>query len=343
MKLLGIESSCDETSAAVIETIGSTNDLRISSNIISSSAMLHAKTGGIVPEIAAREQIKAILPIIEESLSQANLEFDNPDIDAIALTVGPGLIGSLLVGVETTKTLSMIWNRPIIPVNHLLGHIYANFIIDQKNKPSEINFPAIGLVISGGHTDLLLMESHGKYRWIGGTHDDAAGEAFDKIGRMLDLPYPAGPIIEGLAKKGDPLRFKFPRPLIYEKSLNFSFSGLKTAVFREVQKTRITQQTKCDISFAVQDSISSVIAIKTANAAIKYKASSVLVGGGVAANDTIIKTLTLECRKRNPDLKVFVPSKKLCTDNAAMIAAAGFYLNKTQPIEKISANPSLYF
>ena len=194
MIILGIETSCDETSVALIRGNKKNENVQLLSNIIVSSLLLHAKSGGIIPEIAAREQIKYIIPVFEKALEESKLQKEN--IDAVAVTVGPGLIGSLLVGVETAKTISYVWEKPIVPVNHLFGHIYANFIEPETG----IEFPAIALIVSGGHTDLLLMERHGRTKWLGGTRDDAAGEAFDKIGRLLNLPYPGGPHIERLAK-----------------------------------------------------------------------------------------------------------------------------------------------
>jgi len=234
MKILAIETSCDETGAAVVEQTDSS--INILSNVIASSLNLHSKTGGIIPEVAAREQSKYMIPVIEEALEKAKIKEE--EIDALAVTYGPGLIGSLLVGVETTKILSIIWNKPIIPVNHLFGHIYANFIKDSK--PNVLNlklpdFPAVALVVSGGHTDLVLMKSHKDITWLGGTRDDAAGECLDKVGRLLGLAYPAGPLIEQKAKLGNLKAYSFPRPLINDKEYDFSFSGLKTAVLRVVE------------------------------------------------------------------------------------------------------------
>src|SRR5260221_10207849 len=255
MKILAIETSCDETSAAVVE--GDGNGVKVLSNVVASSMAMHSKTGGIIPENAAREQVKYIIPVINEALSQTDSTWcmaygketkdnhklsaisSNPNIDAIAVTYGPGLIGSLLVGVETAKTLSFLWNKPPIPVNHLFGHIYANWVglsSPLESKGDLPDFPAIALIVSGGHTDLVLMKSHKDITWLGGTRDDAAGEAFDKIGRLLGLAYPAGPMIEKLAKQGNPKAYHFPRPLVHDGAYDFSFSGLKTAVLREVQK-----------------------------------------------------------------------------------------------------------
>jgi len=334
MKILGIETSCDETAAAVIE-VNRHKDMTLLSNVVASSLSLHSQTGGIIPEIAAREQIKYILPVIEEALEKVS-------IDAIAITIGPGLIGSLLVGVETAKTLSFVWNKPIIPVNHLYGHICANFIGENS-----VDFPALALIVSGGHTDLVLMKNHKQMQWLSGTRDDAAGEAFDKIGRLLGLPYPAGPIIEKLAAKGNCKAFHFPRPLLHEDTLDFSFSGLKTAVLREVQKLEkqkeIDDQTIADFCRATQEAILDALINKTLKAAEIYEVKSILLGGGVAANETLIKQLTLDARRCSLDAKIFVPEKKLCTDNAAMIAAAAVFNYQEMPWEKITADPELSF
>ena len=215
-KILGIETSCDETGASVVESDGQT--LKILSNVLASSVKLHSKTGGIIPETAAREQLRFIIPVIKEALTNAKITNPSKQISAIALTFGPGLIGSLLVGVETAKALSYIWKVPTVPINHLYGHIYANFI-EQKGA---IEFPAVGLVVSGGHTDLVFMKDNMSLKWIGGTRDDAAGECLDKVGRLLDLSYPAGPSIEKLANKGDSKRFLFPSPLISSSDFDFS-------------------------------------------------------------------------------------------------------------------------
>ncbi len=382
MKILGIETSCDETAASVVEVAPDKSHVKILSSVTATSLALHAKTGGIIPEVAARNQIQDIIPVIYEALSSADgvwpmanskkdhklLAISNkPAIDAIAITYGPGLIGSLLVGVETAKTLSYIWNIPLLPINHLFGHIYANWI-ETLSPFQSLEFPAIGLIVSGGHTDLLLMKSHTDITWLGGTRDDAAGEAFDKIGRMLGLSYPAGPAIENLAKKGNPKAFHFPRPLMYDKELDFSFSGLKTAVLREIQKieksegnnffagdsSELRTQEKivtkrnaliADICRGVQDAISDVLVYKTLQAVEKYNARSVIVGGGVAANETLKNNFQhmLDTKYKILNTKLFVPPKSLCTDNGVMIAAAALFQGKETPWEKITANSELYF
>lgn len=341
MKILGIETSCDETASSVVEF--NKNQIKILSNIISSSMDFHAKTGGIIPEVAAREQLKYIIQVVNEALTKSNCQPEN--IDAIAVTVGPGLIGSLLVGVETAKTLSYVWNKPVIPVNHLFGHIYANFIGKEQK---DILFPSLALIISGGHTDLVLMQKKGDLQWISGTRDDAAGEAFDKIGRLLGLPYPAGPIIEKLAAKGDPKKFKLPRPLIHEDTLDFSFSGLKTAVLRIIQRIEkndktLDERTICDLARATQDAIIDVLINKTFKAIKQYPVQSLIFGGGVSANETLKASFQNELLSKSPAINFFTPEKVLCTDNAAMICAAAAIYNNPTSWENIEANPELYF
>jgi len=338
MTILGIETSCDETSAAIINVNEENKRVELVSNVIATSLALHAQTGGIIPEVAAREQVKYIIPVIDEAMKV--LKDPESEIDAIAVTVGPGLIGSLLVGVETVRTLGYVWNKPIIPVNHLFGHIYANFIGENK-----IEFPAIALIISGGHTDLVFMKNHRDIKWLGGTRDDAAGEAFDKTGRLLKLPYPAGPLIEKLAMnaKGEDI-FHFPRPLIDSPDFDFSFSGLKTAVLRETQKdTNMNDKRISNICYSLSESIFDVLIKKTFRAAKEYNVKSILLGGGVAANETLRKKFELEIRNLKLEIPLFIPEKRLCTDNAGMIAAAAYFNNVPTDWKNISANPELYF
>lgn len=335
MTILGIETSCDETSAAVLEGTGSS--LTLKSNIVASSLAMHIPTGGIIPENAAREQLKYILPVINEALEKAEMKLQ--DIDAIAVTYGPGLIGSLLVGVETAKTIAYTLNKPLIPVNHMIGHIYANFI-----DVNTIEFPLLALVVSGGHTDLLLMKKHGHFQLLGGTRDDAAGEALDKIGRLIGVAYPAGPVIEKLAKEGDPKRFRFPRPLVGSPDYDFSFSGLKTAVLREVKQLEtIDEQAKKDISRGTLDAIIDILIKKTLKAAAEHNVKSIILSGGVAANQTLRDGFTKEIEKRRMDLSFYVPPRSLCTDNAAMIAAAAYFNDPKVAFNDITANPELYF
>lgn len=330
MKILAIETSCDETSAALVEE--KDQKVKLIKNAVATSLALHQKTGGIIPENAAREQIKFVIPVIVETFEQTSLRIEQ--IDAVAVTVGPGLIGSLLVGVETAKTLSFAFDKPLIAVNHLVGHIYANWI-DQDSK---IEFPALGLVVSGGHTDLILIKEHGKIKWLGGTRDDAAGEAFDKIGRLLDLPYPGGPAIEKRALKGNPQKFNFPRPMVHENNFDFSFSGLKTAVLRETQANELSDRIINDICASTQAAVIDVLITKTLKAIKIFKVKSVLIGGGVAAN----QKLRDELSAKSP-VELFIPEKFLCTDNAAMIAAAACFYSESQPWQKTEAMPELYF
>lgn len=343
MRILGIETSCDETSAAVIKGNAGDKKVKLLSNVVASSLSLHKKTGGIIPESAAREQIKYIIPVLQQVLKQSRLT--PKDFDAMAVTVGPGLIGSLLVGVETAKTLSYVWNKPLVPVNHLIGHVYANWLQTTKNQRLKtILFPALALIVSGGHTDLVFMKSHTDIKWLGGTKDDAAGEALDKIGRLLGLPYPAGPAIEKAAKRGNTNHFSLPRPMIGSSDFDFSFSGLKTAVLRKTQAMKqFNNETIDDLCASAQQAIIDVLIKKTLKAAQKYKVKSILLGGGVSANQKLREQLRLEARGYMPEAKIFAPQKFLCTDNAAMIAAAAFFNYKEVPWQKVTANPQLYF
>ena len=346
MRILGIETSCDETAAAVVE-----NGAKILSDVVASSVELHKKTGGIIPEVAAREQIKYIIPVIESSLKKGyGQPFSHltPNIDAIAITVGPGLIGSLLVGVETAKTLSYIWKKPVVPINHLQAHLYANWLAPNNKVPK---FPAIGLVVSGGHTDLVLIKGHGKIKRLGGTRDDAAGECFDKTARALGLPYPGGPEIAKLAEKGLPApsrraeadgkagnsqAYDLPRPMMKQKNLGFSFSGLKTAVINLEKKEKKIK--KADMAASIQQAIIDVLVEKTIRAAKKYRVKSVLLAGGVAANKELREQMQLESRNSKPKINLHVPPPKLCTDNATYIASCAYF--NFQPIPPPSVKPS---
>ena len=335
MNILGIETSCDETAAAVIQ-----DGTKILSNIIATSAEMHAATGGIIPESAARQQIQSIIPVITSALEKANIK--SKEIDAIAVTYGPGLIGSLLVGIETAKTLSLLWNKPIIPVNHLTAHIYANWL----NNTKEPKFPALALVVSGGHTDLVLMKNHGEIEWIGGTKDDAAGEAFDKTARLLGLPYPGGPEISKQAdeyiKKNPRTKFSFfPRPIIHEKNYDWSFSGLKTAVLNEVKDKKLNTNEKQKIAAEVQEAIVDVLIKKALGAVLQYKPKSLLLAGGVAANTRLKRKFESAISKYAPNTNLFVPPSKLCTDNAAYIASFVYFNHSSVPWKDINANPQL--
>lgn len=360
MKILGIETSCDETSASVVEKKATREEVTVYSNIISSSVELHAATGGIIPERAAREQIKYLIPVIVDALWKHKYpnkkedylikykiapEILKKDIDAIAITVGPGLIGSLLVGVETAKTLAYVFNKPLIPVNHLLAHLYANFIRNTKYEiQNTISFPAIGLIVSGGHTDLLIFKNETGFKWLGGTRDDAAGEALDKIGRLLNLSYPAGAEIEKRASQVVDSRFSFKSPLLHTEDFDFSFSGLKTEVLREVRKLeKMDERTRNEICFATQKAIINVLVAKTLRAAQKFNVRAILLGGGVVANQTLRDEFELRAKRLVLNPHIFSPEKKYSTDNAAMIGAAACFHSKTENWRNIEANPELYF
>ncbi len=350
MRILAIETSCDETAAAVVEKIKGEQSVHVLSNTIASSSQMHAKTGGIIPEFASREQLKAIIPVIVESLidsEEVNIKNWNEKfnmasktlrekVDAIAVTYGPGLIGSLLVGVETVKTLSFSFGKPVIPVNHLLAHLFANFIDNES-----INFPFVGLIVSGGHTDLLLFRTLNNFEWLGGTRDDAAGEALDKIGRLLKLSYPAGPEIEMRASKISNPKLKFKSPLLNSNEFDFSFSGLKAEVARFVEKTKLTEELINEICFATQLAIVDVLVKKTLSAAKKHNAKTIILGGGVSANQALIKTMIGRAKELGID--VASPEKKYSTDNAAMIGAYALLNPEETSWHNLTANPELYF
>lgn len=326
MKILGIETSCDETSASIVE-----NGTKIISNTVFSSQEVHAKTGGIIPENAARQQITSIIPVLEKSIKKTGF-------DAIAVTVGPGLIGSLLVGIETARTLSYVYKKPIIPVNHLVAHIYANFL-EKKQLPL---FPNICLVVSGGHTDLIYMRNLKSIKYLGGTRDDAAGEAFDKTARLLKLPYPGGPSIALKAKKHSKNFLSlFPRPMIHDKNFEFSFSGLKTSVFNKIKDTKITNNLQSKFAAEVQEAIVDVLIRKTLIAVDRFKPKSLLLAGGVSANQRLREKLTEEIEKKQIKVDVCFPKLEYCTDNAAVIASCAFFNKKYIPWQKIKVNPEL--
>jgi N6-L-threonylcarbamoyladenine synthase len=310
MYVLGLETSCDETSAAVVE-----DGAVIKSNVIASQTLLHAVTGGVVPEVASREHVQHINLVIQESLSDTNLQF--ADIGAIAVANRPGLLGALMVGVSAAKAVAFALQIPIVGIHHIEAHIYANFLVNP-----DIRFPLLCLVASGGHTQIFLMQSHGEYELIGKTLDDAAGEAFDKSARLLGLEYPGGVVIDRLARNGDPNAIKLPRARLAEGSFDFSFSGLKTAVANAVSTTREDYSIE-DWAASIQSAIVDVLVDKTIKAARKYQVSSVLAAGGVAANSSLKSSLADACRKSNFDF--YIPPPELCTDNAAMIACAGYY------------------
>lgn len=319
MKILAIETSCDETSAAVIERRGGI--ARILSNIVASQVKLHAKTGGVVPEVAAREHIKPIIPTIKRVLHDAKTTVN--EVDAIAVTYGPGLQTALSVGVETAKTLSYAFGKPLIPVNHLHGHIAANW---NGRKPQ---FPALCLIVSGGHTELVLLKNAKGVQLLGATRDDAAGEAFDKVAKLLRLGYPGGPAISKIAEGGNPAAFDLPRPMLNAKNFDFSFSGLKTAVRYVVDNDRSILKSgprRTNLCASFQAAVVDVLVTKTVRAAHQYKPKEVLLAGGVAANSLLRKRLRSRTKSLRWKPSYHQPSLELCTDNAGMIglAAASF-------------------
>ena len=318
-RILAIESSCDETGVAVV-----VDGRRIEANQVASQVALHASTGGIVPEVAARQQLRWIVPTLESAMREAGAGWR--DLDAVAVTYGPGLIGSLLVGVNVAKALSAVHELPLIGINHIEGHIYANWLTEVKAGeplPADPAFPLLCLVVSGGHTQLVLMEDHGRYRLLGQTVDDAAGEAFDKVGRLLGLPYPGGPSIAAAAADATPVT-RFPRART-AGTYDFSFSGLKTAVLREVEGYRERgEPIPVDgLAAAFEEAVVDALATKTVAAARDHGVASVALGGGVAANRAL--RATLGTRLAADGLSLLVPPPAWCTDNGAMIgAAAGF-------------------
>lgn len=330
MTYLGIETSFDETGVSIVKK-NSNGNLEVVSNLLASSANLHIKTGGVIPESAAREQLNYIIPLLDKSSKIVPLD----KIDALCVTTGPGLIGSLLVGVETIRTISYIKKIPLIPINHLHGHIYANYL---SHNHLQIKYPAIALVVSGAHTDLIYMKNEKNLKVLGATRDDAAGEAFDKIGRLLNIDYPAGAKISKLADSGNPKKLKFPRPMLKSDDFDFSFSGLKTSVLNFTKTDEFKKAKLQDICLEVEEAIIEVLETKTIKAAKKYKVKSILVGGGVSTNSKLRERLG----KYKSNFDVFYPEVKYCTDNGAMIAAAGFF-SKPLSWEKVKADPQLYY
>lgn len=360
MRILAIESSCDDSGVAILEVKDSQPILL--ADLVSSQIKIHAKWGGVVPMLAKREHQKNLTPLFKEALKEASLlqkhqdkpedkklqevkkilereetlakklipflkKYQKPDIDLIAVTVGPGLEPALWVGVNFARALAYFWNLPVLPVNHIEGHIAANSFQNKINTGQK--FPAIALVVSGGHTQLLLVKDFGDYQILGETRDDAAGEAFDKVAKMLDLGYPGGPIISQLAQQIETKNYelitgiKFPRPMINSGDFDFSFSGLKTAVLYFIQKLKKNQIKKLTPAIAAQfqQAVIDVLLAKTLAAAQKYQAKTIMLSGGVAANDELRKQFA---QKAQPDFNLVLPSKNFCTDNAAMVAQAAF-------------------
>ena len=335
MRILGIESSCDETAAAVVE-----NGRVIESSVIASQVDLHAQFGGVYPELASREHVKAIHATVNEALQQAHMKLG--DLDGIAVTRGPGLAGSLVVGVNLAKGLALSAELPIVGVNHLEGHLYSAWLYQSGSKPTpEPKFPLVALLVSGGHTELVLMRDHLQYQMLGGTSDDAAGEAFDKVARLLELGYPGGPSIQKAAMQGNPRAFNFPKARLSEP-WNFSFSGLKTAVLRTVEEFKSAHKTvpTADIAASFQAAAVGALFEKTIAAAREFEAREIIVAGGVSANKAL-----REAFRSQTEFRVHIPHISLCTDNAAMIAAAGyrhFVVNEVSNLDfDVQANWSL--
>ena len=354
MLILGIETSCDETSIAVIKA--KKDKIKVLSNIVSSQVKIHAPYGGVVPSLAAREHEKNLKPVFEKALKEAKLKIT--EIDLIAITIGPGLEIALWKGINFAKALTQSFKKPLIAVNHLEGHIYSNWLPPLNKtktlrsfsaRPSQPKLlrrsrqvgPVLNLIVSGGHTQLVLMPNHGKFKILGETMDDAAGEAFDKVAKMMSLGYPGGPIVSKLAEKGNPKKFTLPRPMLNQKNYNFSFSGLKTAVLYLLKELgQINQKTTADICASFQQAVIDVLVQKTIKAAKEFRVKSILLSGGVSANKLLRKTLQEETKK----LKLFYsqPDLQYTGDNAAMIALVGFYKSKvSKKSEKLIARPNL--
>lgn len=379
MKILGIESSCDETAASVVE-----NGRRLLSNVVQTQIDIHAAYGGVVPEIAARSHIEAINPVIDKALADANCTWD--DIDAIAVTYAPGLVGSLLVGTLAARTLAVLKNKPLYPIHHVEAHVYANFIVEQSSQPANLlsadlppptapavaqeadktvggsgdlelpskqpDFPMLALIVSGGHSQLVLFRDHGDYELLGQTQDDAVGEAFDKVAKILGLPYPGGPSITAAARAGDAKKYQLPKAKL-QNPYDFSFSGLKTAVLRAVQaeigvdytfpshelSARLNEEQRADFAASFQHTAVETLVDKAEKAYHDYSPASVVIAGGVAANTELRRQLS----ERLP-LEIEYAPMQLCTDNAAMIATLGYYYAQqkqpTSPLE-LEVMPSL--
>lgn len=335
MKILGIETSCDETAASIIEV--KNKKVKVLSNIVSSQIDIHKKYGGVVPEIAAREHVLDILPVIYEALKKAKINTsitenqpENRSIDAIAVTIGPGLITSLIVGIETAKVLSYAWNIPLVSVNHIEGHIYSNFI----NTQEDIKFPALILTVSGGHTMLVLMKDHKKIKVIGETRDDAAGEAFDKAAKLMNIGYPGGPAISAEAEKSRvesrESNISLPRPMIKSNNLDFSFSGLKTALRYTLEKDKSWKTRISEYAHEFQQAVIDVLIYKTIKAAEKHSIKTIMLSGGVSANTELRKQLKDKVNSDLPNVNYLQSNLKYTTDNAAMIAMAGYYKAKNK-------------
>lgn len=347
--ILGIETSCDETTAAI--AVKQDRQIKIIANVTASSAPMQAKYGGVIPEQAAREQLKAIIPVLTEVLHDAKLVIN--EIDAIAVAQGPGLIGSLLIGVETAKVLSLAWNKPLIPINHLLGHFYANWINEPEHPSPAPTFPIIGLLVSGGHSDIVLFKDHNQYEYLGGTRDDAAGECFDKSARLLGLTaVQGGPMVAKYALEGNSKAYTLPRPLSGSDDFDYSFAGLKTSILNTVESlsrkstSSISKRDKLytvhdpqvlrDLCASLQEAIVDTLIKKVIKAAQTKAIDQIMLAGGVAANARLREKLQEKFHGQ-----ILAPLPKYCTDNAAMIAAAGFFSQPLLNTLDLQANPNL--
>lgn len=306
--ILGIETSCDETAAAVVG-----DGRTVHSNVVASQIDIHARYGGVVPEVASRAHVEMMMPVVTDAMVEAGVE--KGDLSAIACTVGPGLIGSLLIGVSAAKSLALVWNKPFVAVNHLEAHLYASFL-----EEPDLELPVVVLLVSGGHTMLVLMEGHGQYRLLGQTLDDAAGEAYDKVARYLGLGYPGGPIVDKMAADGNPEAVKFPRAMAKD-GYDFSFSGLKTSVVNYVRKN--PDVSDVDIAASFQEAVVDVLLTKAKRAVHEFDAKGLCLAGGVAANSSLRERT--QSLADEDGIAAFVPSRSMCTDNAAMVAAAGWW------------------
>jgi len=332
MIILSIETSCDETAVAIVRIKG--GKVEVLADIVSSQIKMHSEYGGVVPQLAARAHLRNMVPVLEKAFKKAKISKD--ELDYIAVTKGPGLIPALMIGVNSAKALAFILGKPIVEVNHLEGHIYANWL--SKEKPDfyalkKMKFPVLCLIVSGGHTQLVLMKKNMRFDIVGETVDDAVGEAFDKVAKLLGLGYPGGPMVEKLAKCGDGDRIFLPRPMLRSGDLNFSFSGLKTAVLYETRKEEnINEKYRADICASFQSAVIEVLTAKTIAAAKKYKVKNIFLGGGVSANKALCKGLGAGIKKNLPGVEFSFPEFKFTTDNALMIAIAGYYHIKDKDI-----------
>ncbi|MFP4498890.1 MAG: tRNA (adenosine(37)-N6)-threonylcarbamoyltransferase complex transferase subunit TsaD [Vulcanimicrobiota bacterium] len=330
MLILGIESSCDETSVALVE-----DGKNAIANLVSSQINIHSEFGGVVPELACRRHVEVINPLLDKLFKDSHYKLEQ--VDAVAVTNGPGLVGALLIGVAAAKAIAFSINIPLIGVNHLEGHIYANYLEEGK-----LNFPAVVLLVSGGHTTIFMVKGHGDYEIVGETKDDAAGEAYDKVARMLGLGYPGGPVIDKLAKEGQPGKVAFPRAMMEKKdNFDFSFSGLKTAVVYFLKDEKNKDIPAAHIARGFQDAVVDVLVKKTLRAAEKHGVGHIMLAGGVGRNSQLRSELVKAGKKRG--MEVHLPSPEYCTDNAAMIAAAGYFLLQRNKVSDLSldAHPNL--